>query len=65
MENKWAVTYQFHDGFGTLFIETVIVQADCIGQAINVVDKDLDAKMEAYSWDDYNITNACFVPVLY
>lgn len=64
-EEKWSVTYTWHDAEEKWHTASEIVDAENIGQAIGIVDEYLADRMERKGWSDYRITGANIVPELH
>lgn len=64
-EEKWSVTYTWHDSEEKWHTASEIVDAETIGEAIRDEDEYLADKMERKGWSDYWITGANIVPEMH
>lgn len=65
LNEKWAVTYQYHNYNEVLFVKTDTIFAESIGEAITKVDDGLSRDMERFGWSDYHITSVNIIPELH
>lgn len=65
LNEKWAVTYQYHNCNEVLFVKTDTIFAESIGEALTKVDNVLSRNMEIYGWSDYHITSVNIIPELH
>lgn len=65
LNEKWAVTYQYHNRNELLFIDTDTIFAESIGEALTKVDNVLSRNMEIFGWSDYHITSVNIIPELH
>ena len=64
-EEKWCVTYTWHDAEERWHTASEIIDAENIGQAIRIADDYLSDRMERKDWSDYWITGANIVPEMH
>ena len=64
-EEKWSITYTWHDSEEVWHTASEIVSAENICEAIKEVDEYLGDRMERRGWSDYWITGANIVPEMH
>jgi hypothetical protein len=65
LNERWAVTYQYHENDEAFYVKTTYFECESIGEALSEASKYLDYLMEKYHWSDYHVTSINYVPELH